>query len=113
MIYENSAITNTFVSVPADMSQFNGASYLGGIIKGVLDSAKFNCRVTTHTIAAEETNYGVYGTTGGSGAGSNAGGAGGGIINTPNGQLPPLALDKTIFLIKFSPEVMAREKQFS
>ena len=41
MIYDNAAITNTFVSVPADMSQFNAAAYLGGIINGVLDGAKF------------------------------------------------------------------------
>jgi len=92
MIYENSAITNAFVSVPADMSTFNGASYIGGIINGVLDSASFTCKVTAHTMAAEEPAVGAG--------------------NTPNG-LPPLALDKTIFLIKFAPEVMARERQFS
>jgi trafficking protein particle complex subunit 5 len=92
MIYENSAITNTFVSVPSDMSTFNGASYLGGIIKGVLDSASFTCKVTAHTISAEEQPPPA--------------------ANTPGG-VPTLALDKTVFLIKFAPEVMARERQFS
>ena len=41
MIYENAPITNAFVSVPADMSQFNGAAYIAGIIAGIMDSAKF------------------------------------------------------------------------
>lgn len=41
MIHENSPITNTFVSVPVDMGQLNCASYLAGLITGVLDSASF------------------------------------------------------------------------
>jgi hypothetical protein len=41
MIHEFTAITNSFVSVPADMGHFNCASFLAGIIAGVLDSAKF------------------------------------------------------------------------
>jgi hypothetical protein len=41
MIHEFAAITNSFVSVPGDMGHFNCASFLAGIIAGVLDSAKF------------------------------------------------------------------------
>ena len=41
MIHEFAPITNSFVSVPADMGHFNCASFLAGIIAGVLDSAKF------------------------------------------------------------------------
>ena len=41
MIHENASITNTFVSVPADMGQLNCAAYLAGIVAGILDSAKF------------------------------------------------------------------------
>lgn len=41
MIHEFTAITNSFVSVPADMGHFNCASFLAGIIAGVLDSARF------------------------------------------------------------------------
>ena len=41
MIHEFSAITNTYVSVPVDMGHFNCAAFLAGIIAGVLDSAKF------------------------------------------------------------------------
>jgi hypothetical protein len=41
MIGEVAPITNTFVSVPADMGDFNCASFIAGIIAGVLDSSKF------------------------------------------------------------------------
>lgn len=41
MIYENNPITNTFVSLPLDLSQFNCATFIAGIIAGILDSAKF------------------------------------------------------------------------
>ena len=41
MIHENSPITNTFVSVPADMGQLNCAAYFAGLIAGVLDSTRF------------------------------------------------------------------------
>jgi hypothetical protein len=41
MIHESAPITNTFVSVPADLGQLNCACFVGGIIAGVLDSARF------------------------------------------------------------------------
>lgn len=41
MIHENSPVTNTFVSVPADMGQLNCAAFVAGIIAGMLDSARF------------------------------------------------------------------------
>lgn len=41
MIHEYQPITNTFVSVPADMGQLNCAAFLAGIIGGILDSARF------------------------------------------------------------------------
>ena len=41
MIHEHSPITNSFVSVPADMGQLNCAAFIAGIIAGILDSAKF------------------------------------------------------------------------
>ena len=41
MIHENNPVTNTFISLPADMGQLNCAAFLAGIIAGVLDSAKF------------------------------------------------------------------------
>mmetsp|Transcript_21277 Transcript_21277/g.23112 ORF Transcript_21277/g.23112 Transcript_21277/m.23112 type:complete len:193 (+) Transcript_21277:55-633(+) len=75
MIHESSPITNTFVSVPADMGQLNCACFIGGIIAGVLESSRFNARVTSHL---------VYGDN-----------------NT----------ERTVFLIKFSPEVISRERK--
>lgn len=41
MIHENSPITNTFISVPADMGQLNCAAYLAGIVSGILESCRF------------------------------------------------------------------------
>ena len=41
MIGEVAPITNTFVSVPQEIESFNCASFIAGIIAGVLDSAKF------------------------------------------------------------------------
>jgi hypothetical protein len=41
MIHENSPVTNAFVSVPADMGQFNCAAFLAGVLAGMLDSARF------------------------------------------------------------------------
>jgi hypothetical protein len=41
MIHENTPITNSFVSVPVDMGQLNCASFIAGIIAGILDSSKF------------------------------------------------------------------------
>ena len=41
MIHESAPVTNTYVSVPADMGQLNCAAFLAGIIAGVLDSSRF------------------------------------------------------------------------
>jgi hypothetical protein len=34
-------VTNRFISVPKEMGQLNCAAFIGGIIRGVLDSANF------------------------------------------------------------------------
>ena len=41
MIDEPDPITNIFVSLPSDLDQFNCASYIAGIISGILDGALF------------------------------------------------------------------------
>ena len=41
MIHESAPITNTFVSVPADLGQLNCACFIGGIIAGILESSRF------------------------------------------------------------------------
>jgi hypothetical protein len=53
MIYENTPITNSFVSVPEDMGSFNCAAFIAGILSGVMDSASFNAKVTAHTISED------------------------------------------------------------
>jgi trafficking protein particle complex subunit 5 len=69
-------MTNRFVSTPPELSSVTCAAYVAGIINGVLDSAKFTCRVTAHNVTDEERGGGA---------------------------------DKTVFLIKFSEDVMTRE----
>jgi hypothetical protein len=71
MIYENTPITNAFVSVPDDMGSFTCAAFIAGILSGVMDSASFNAKVTAHSLSE----------------------------------------DRTVFLVKFSAEVMEREQQ--
>ena len=90
MIHDREPITNYFVSLPQDVGQLDCAAYLAGIIAGVLDASRFYARVTAHTVqptAAEE---------GGNGGGDNE------EHNVEAGQ-------KTVFLVKFSPEVMLEE----
>lgn len=53
MIYEAEPVTNTFISVPEDMGSFNCASFVAGIIAGVLDSASFTSTVTAHAVNQE------------------------------------------------------------
>jgi uncharacterized membrane protein len=40
-ISDKEPITNKFISVPKEMGELNCASFVGGIIRGVLDSAEF------------------------------------------------------------------------
>ena len=47
MIIDNTPLTNTYVSVPKELSQLSVASYIAGIIEGVCDGAGFGCRVTS------------------------------------------------------------------
>ncbi len=54
MIHETTPVTNTFVSVPEDMGSFNCASFIAGIIAGVLDSALFPATVTAHLVSKED-----------------------------------------------------------
>jgi hypothetical protein len=56
MLYENSPITNAFVSVPPDMGQLDCAALIAGIIAGVLDGARCTAKVTAHSVLNEDTN---------------------------------------------------------
>ena len=54
MIRDDEPLVGAFISVPRDMSRFNPASFMGGILRGVLDGAGFPCTVQAVTVAAPE-----------------------------------------------------------
>ncbi len=69
MIHENSPVTNTFVSVPAEMG-LNCAAFNAGIIAGILDSARFVSRIgvifllafdVKHQLFSDCTSYCTFG----------------------------------------------------
>lgn len=84
MITDNDPVVNTYISIPKEMSQLNCAAYVAGIIEGVCDGCEFFAKVTAHSVGEEED-----GTT------------------SKDGQMWP---GKTVFLVKFSEEVMEREE---
>ncbi len=60
MIAENAPITNTYVSVPPDMGQLNCASFLAGIIEGILDGAQCSAKVTAHLVSSDTGDKTIY-----------------------------------------------------
>lgn len=94
MIIDNEPLVNAYVSVPREMSQLNCAAYVAGMIEGVCDGAGFPARVTAHSVGGQQQ--------GGDGAGADAGAAAGGAVQ----EMWP---GKTVFLVKFAPEVLERE----
>lgn len=48
MIIDNTPLTNTYISVPKEMSQLSVAAFIAGIIEGVCDGAGFECKVSAH-----------------------------------------------------------------
>lgn len=84
MILDYECITSTHVSVPADLGQLSVDAYISGIIAGVLDGAGFTARVTAHSVTLEADEV------------------------QPRELLPPRK-DKAVFLVKFAPEVLARD----
>ncbi|KAI9686144.1 MAG: TRAPP subunit trs31 [Bathelium mastoideum] len=96
MISDNEPLVNAYISVPREMSQLNCAAYVAGVIEGVCDGAGFpTWGVTAH-----------WANEGGEGGGGAEGGGGGGGAGGSGGMWP----GKTIFLIKFRPEVLEREE---
>jgi hypothetical protein len=102
MIVDYEPITSTFCSVPADFGQLSVDAYMSGIICGVLAGAGFSARVTAHSVRLEEgenTNVSMSMNTNSNNNTSNPNNA---------SMLPPRK-DKAVFLVKFSPEVLARD----
>eukprot|EP00536_Pseudo-nitzschia_multiseries_P018421 jgi/Psemu1/248732/estExt_Genewise1.C_25040001 len=87
MIIDNDPLTSTFCSVPADFGQLSVDAYMSGIVAGVLTGAGFSARVTAHSVALEEVER----------------------TANANSSLPPRK-DKAVFLVKFAPEVLERDK---
>jgi trafficking protein particle complex subunit 5 len=82
MITDNDPLVNQYISVPREMSQLNCAAFVAGIIEGVCDGAGFRTvGVSAHW----------------------AGESGEGKV----GEMWP---GKTVFLLRFSPEVLEREE---
>lgn len=59
-LYDKDPITNRFVSVPANLGQFNTAAFIAGIINGFLDGAEFQCTVTACFSSSGGTVRTVY-----------------------------------------------------
>merc|ERR1712216_378563 len=72
MIHEREPLVNTYISVPKEYGHLNCASFVAGVVHGILDAADFPARVTAHHT---------------------------GTTSEP----------RTTILVKFAPEVMARE----
>jgi hypothetical protein len=77
------------------VTNVNCASYVAGIIEGVLSSAKMYCKVTAHLYNDNEEGTNDA-TTGGAGAAAVGDGS--------------ESASTTIYVIKFNKEVTAREK---
>lgn len=80
MIIDNEPLVNKYISVPKNMDQLNCAAYAAGIIEGVCDGSGFPARVSAHTVRQPGEEEGR--------------------------EMWP---GRTVFLVKFAPEVMERE----
>jgi hypothetical protein len=84
MIFDNEPLVNQYISLPKELSSLNCAAFVAGVIEGVCDGAGFPTEgVTAHSVGEQEE------------------GAKEGKSLWPG---------KTVFLIKFKPEVLEREE---
>jgi trafficking protein particle complex subunit 5 len=85
MLYDNDPMVNQYISLPKEMRGLNCAAFVAGIIEGVCDGAGFATEgVTAHSVGEQE-----------------------GAAAAPGKEMWP---HKTVFLIKFRPEVLEREE---
>ncbi|KAK6848950.1 hypothetical protein PG995_012783 [Apiospora arundinis] len=91
MIIDNEPLVNRYISVPRDMSQLNCAAFVAGIIEGVCDGSAFPARVTAHSVGKQQA------TPAAEGAGEDG------------GEGKEMWPGRTVFLVKFAPEVLERE----
>lgn len=95
MVSDNEPLVSGYISTPREMSQFNSAAYVAGIIEGVCDGAGFR----TGSVSAHWT-----GDTAEAPAPVAAGKDG---VGAGKKEMWP---GKTVFLIRFAPEVLEREE---
>jgi trafficking protein particle complex subunit 5 len=53
MVIDNTPLTNTYISVPREMSQLSVAAYIAGVLEGVCDAAGFEAKVSAHNQPTE------------------------------------------------------------
>lgn len=53
MIIDNTPLTNTYISVPKEMSQLSVAAYIAGVMEGVCDASGFEAKVSAHNQATD------------------------------------------------------------
>jgi hypothetical protein len=87
MIIDNDPLVSQYISVPRESKDFNPNAFVAGIIEGVCDASGFT-------------------TLGARGMGVSAHWAG----EEDSGSGRVMWPDKTVFLIKFAPEVLEREE---
>lgn len=80
MIYDNEPLVNQYISVPKEMNQLNCAAFVAGIVEGACDGAAFPAKVVAVSV--------------------------GGQGKEGEREMWP---GRTVFLIKFQPEVVERE----
>lgn len=84
MLYDNDPMVNQYISLPKEMRGLNCAAFVAGIIEGVCDGAGFPTDgVSAHNVGEESAEAGA---------------------------VKSLWPGKTVFLIKFKPEVLEREE---
>lgn len=94
MITDNDPVVNAYISVPKEMNQLNCAAYVAGIVEGVCDGCGFYARVSAHSVGEDE---------------AAARAKEGGTAKDSSVVWP----GKTVFLVKFSDEVIERENMLT
>jgi hypothetical protein len=83
MIFDNEPLVNQYISLPKELSSLNCAAFVAGVIEGVCDGAGFPTEgVTAHSVGEQEEGK----------------------------EGKAMWPGKTVFLIKFKPEVLEREE---
>ncbi|KAJ4333513.1 Trafficking protein particle complex subunit 31 [Didymella glomerata] len=83
MLFDNEPMVNQYISLPRELSSLNCAAFVAGVIEGVCDGAGFPTEgVTAHSVGEQDQGK----------------------------DAKAMWPDKTVFLIKFKPEVLEREE---